>query len=395
MNNLKRNLILVVIVIGAIIMYSTISDKSVIGLTEVSTKKIESSPQFLDGKFNHIENSTGESPGGMFSAMWKFFFSDNERTPETSVPVVPADLSYFNNGSDGDLNVTWLGHSSLMINIDGFRLLTDPVFEKRISIFGPTRYNGDVPVNPDLLEDIDVVLISHDHYDHLNKFSIKKLIPVTRQFLVPLGVGKRIVDWGVPESKITELDWWDEYGFNDSLKFAATPVQHFSGRGLFDRNETLALSWVIISENFRLFFSGDSGYFPGFKSIGDEYGPFDMTFMECGAYNENWANIHMFPEETVRAHIDLKGEILHPIHWGTFNLALHPWYEPMERATAAAESLGVKIITPVTGETTIYGKHLPVQKWWRQGNINVNGILLEKISVPVKKRNTITKSTGS
>ena len=146
----------------------------------------------------------------------------------------------------------------------------------------------------------------------------------------------------------------------------ATPAQHFSGRGLTDRNETLWASWVIITPFHKLFFSGDSGYFEGFKQVGDKYGPFDMTFIECGAYGKSWPKLHMFPEQTVQAHLDLKGIVLHPIHWGTFNLALHPWYEPMERLSTAANLNNVRIATPVVGDTTVYDMKIPTARWWEE-----------------------------
>ena len=187
----------------------------------------------------------------------------------------------------------------------------------------------------------------------------------TRHFIVPLAVGDRLVKWGIPEFKIVELDWWQEYYCDPTLMIAATPAQHFSGRGLTDRNKTLWASWVIGTPFHKIFFSGDSGYFDGFKQIGKAYGPFDMTFIECGAYNTAWAQVHMFPEQTVQAHCDLGGNLLHPIHWGTFNLALHPWYEPMERLTAAAKAAGIQTATPVVGATTVYGKHMRPNKWWK------------------------------
>ncbi|MCP5104016.1 MAG: hypothetical protein GY950_11585 [bacterium] len=273
-------------------------------------------------------------------------------------------MEQFNNPGGDQLNVTWLGHSSLMINIDGFKILTDPVFPKRVSVFGPTRFNGDVPLDINQLEEIDVVIVSHNHYDHLNKFSIRFLNERTKRFIVPLGVGAELEGWGVARGKIVELDWWDEYRVEKNLLIAATPAQHFSGRGLSDRDETLWASWVIQAPHHKVFFSGDSGYFDGFKAIGDKYGPFDMTFMECGAYNEKWHHIHMFPEETVRAHLDLRGKVLHPVHWATFNLSLHPWYEPMQRLRGAADAANVKTATPVVGETTVYNGHIPSQKWW-------------------------------
>ena len=297
---------------------------------------------------------------------WDFLFSGYDRTPARQLPQQPVDLAYFSNPESNQLNVTWLGHSTLMINIDGYRVLTDPVFEKRVSVVGPARFNGEVPVDIRRLPSIDAVIISHDHYDHLNKSSVQQLDRKTDRFIVPLGVGARLVKWGLPPSKIVELDWWAEYRISPGLMIGATPAQHFSGRGLTDRNATLWASWVIATPRHKIFFSGDTGYFDGFRQIGQVYGPFDMTFIECGAYNTSWAQVHMFPEQTVQAHLDLGGNVLHPIHWGTFNLALHPWYEPMERLTEAANAAGVTIATPVVGATTVYGQNLPVQKWWRQ-----------------------------
>ena len=324
------------------------------------------------------------------SVTWDFLFTKNNRTPDMALPVRSADLSHFNHRNSDGLTVTWLGHSSLMINIDGYRILTDPVFEKRVSILGPSRFNGDVPVNVDDIPDVDAVIISHDHYDHLNKYSVKQLINKTRQFIVPLAVGDRLVRWGVPQEKIVELAWWQEHLVDADLMVAATPTQHFSGRGLFDRNKTLWASFVIQTLHHRIFFSGDSGYFNGFKRIGAKYGPFDMTFIECGAYGESWPKVHMFPEQTVQAHLDLRGNILHPIHWGTFNLALHSWYEPMERLHAAAGLRGVRIATPAVGETTILGPHIPAGKWWRQAMVKHEPMKLiaEKIAIERKTRKT-------
>jgi L-ascorbate metabolism protein UlaG (beta-lactamase superfamily) len=214
------------------------------------------------------------------------------------------------------------------------------------------------------------VIISHDHYDHLNKYSVQQLNEKTKRFIVPLAVGALIAKWGVPQEKIVELDWWEEYRLDQKLTIIATPAQHFSGRGLTDRNETLWVSWVVITPSHKIFFSGDSGYFNGFKQIGEKFGPFDMTFIECGAYNKSWEQVHMFPEQTVQAHLDLKGKVLHPIHWATFNLALHPWYEPMERLTAAADRENIEIATPVVGETTVYKSNTPADSWWQQAMTN-------------------------
>jgi L-ascorbate metabolism protein UlaG (beta-lactamase superfamily) len=330
------------------------------------SSKTAYSIRYSDGTFNSNVKPMDSSFGDFVATTWDFLFSGKNRTPYSKLPHNPVNLSPFNDSADNQLNVTWLGHSSLMINVDGYKILTDPVFEKRVSILGPTRFNGDMPLDISTIPSIDVVIISHDHYDHLNKFSIRHLNQKTEKFIVPLAVGARMAKWGVPESKIVELNWWEAYRFHEHLTVIATPAQHFSGRGLTDRNKTLWASWVIKTPSHSLFFSGDSGYFDGFKQIGNKYGPFDMTFIECGAYNKSWSDVHMFPEQTLQAHLDLKGNVLHPIHWGTFNLALHPWYEPMERITTAAQENHIALATPVVGGTTIYNTSIPVARWWRQ-----------------------------
>ncbi len=327
-------------------------------------QKIEASSWYRNGKFKENGGTLDMSLLTIANTAWEYLFSGNEKTPRTRLPVQPVNLAHFNNPDSNQLNVTWLGHSSLLINIDGYRILTDPVFEKRISLVGPTRFNGDVPLDMEDLPHIDAVIISHDHYDHLNRFSITTIHERVKTFLVPLGVGARLQSWGVPREKIVELDWWEEHTLDNSLMVAATPAQHFSGRGVFDRNKTLWASWVVRTPAHSIYFSGDSGYFDGFKAIGNTYGPFDMTFLECGAYNPAWHPVHMYPEETVRAHQDLRGKILHPIHWATFNLSLHAWFDPMERLYKAAQSAKVKTATPVVGQTTVFGRFIPSEKWW-------------------------------
>ena len=331
-----------------------------------STSLSLSSPLFSRGRFSGQNADLEMSACEMISGVWNYLSNASQGTPTGSLPSKPVEPTYFTDPGSNQLNATWLGHSSLMINMDGYRILTDPVFEKRVSLLGPARFSGDVPLDIHQVPLIDVVIISHDHYDHLNKHSVQQLNEKTSRFVVPLGVGERLIQWNIPKKKVVELGWWEEYPFDENLTIAATPAQHFSGRGLTDRNRTLWSSWVVRSPYHSIFFSGDSGYFDGFQRIGETYSPFDMTFIECGAYNKAWSQVHMFPEQTVRAHLDLGGRVLHPIHWGTFNLALHPWYEPMERLAAAASTAGVQIATPVAGETTLFQGALPVTPWWRQ-----------------------------
>ncbi len=354
----------IIVVVGVLTLATSFCFGRRSGESKSIRDRIESSPQFSDGEFKNPGKNVKFDTGTAITAAWRYFFDKTDTRPKTDLPRQDLDLAIFENRDNAQLQVAWLGHSSLMINIDGYLMLTDPVLEKSVSVFGPTRYNGDAPVTTEELPDIDVVLISHDHYDHLNKLTIEKIHAKTSLFVAPLGVGNILKLWGVPDSKIMQLDWWEEIEFGDDLAIVSTPTQHFSGRGMTDRNETLWCSYVIESGTHIVFFGGDSGYFDGFKEIGRKYGPFDMTFLECGAYDSSWTEIHMLPEHTVQAHLDLGGDILHPIHWGTFDLALHPWYDPMQRLVKAADSAEVRIATPSVGGTTVHGDSVQNERWW-------------------------------
>lgn len=264
--------------------------------------------------------------------------------------------------------LTWFGHSAAMLQLDGKNLLLDPMFGNAPSPFpfiGGKRFNSKLPFEIEKLPVIDAVLISHDHYDHLDYGSIVKLKDKVKRFIVPLGVAPHLVMWGVNPANIEEHDWWDEFDY-EGLRLACTPARHFSGRSLTDRDATLWCSWVIHGREAKVFFSGDSGYGPHFKEIGDKYGPFDLTLMECGQYDERWAAIHMMPEETVQAHLDVRGAVMIPIHWGAFTLALHSWTDPVERAVKAAKERNARISTPKIGETVlIQAASYPSSVWWR------------------------------
>ncbi|WP_242928286.1 MBL fold metallo-hydrolase [Pontibacter vulgaris] len=328
------------------------------------------SPNYKNGQFqNPVATNMDIGFKGfvkIFSA--RIFGNNDKQVPDWIVPVKKLDARQFTSTvQDTATIVTWFGHSAFMIEIDGKRLLLDPMLgdiASPISFIGPKRFSA-LPVTVEELPSIDAVLISHDHYDHLDYGSIKKLNEKTGHFYVALGVGAHLERWGVPAEKITEMDWWQETTFQ-GLTFAATPSRHFSGRGFSDRMKTLWMSWVIIGKEDRIFFSGDSGYFNGFAEIGDKYGPFDITLMECGQYNELWPNIHMMPEQTVQAHLDLKGKLLMPIHWGAFALAMHTWTDPIERVSKEAAKLQVPMATPLIGESLVLGKKAPGKVWWRK-----------------------------
>lgn len=266
-----------------------------------------------------------------------------------------------------------LGHSSVLMRIDSNWILTDPVFSERASPIqwaGPKRFHP-APITANSLPYIDIVIISHDHYDHLDKATIKAIDEKVGVFVTPLKVGDRLQNWGISREKIIQLDWWQSVSLNN-IEFVSTPSQHFSGRGLLDRNQTLWSSWVILGSKHRIFFSGDSGYFSGFKSIGERYGPFDFTLMEAGAYNSLWSDIHMTPEESVQAHIDLQGKFMIPIHNGTFDLSMHPWYEPLERISAITANRGVQLVTPAFGEQVVLDAPSLKNRWWLEQSANSN-----------------------
>lgn len=319
-----------------------------------------------DSGFYNKNDTEQDFSFGKFIAIGKrFFFDDYPNTePFGLIPIQPIDLNLLA-AEQGDV-VYRLGHSTVLMKLSGKYILTDPMFSERTSPVqwaGPKRFHA-VPIDVTNLPPIHTVIISHDHYDHLDEGSIKRLVNITKHFVVPLGLGKYLQDWGVASENIHEMDWWQSTQFGE-FTFTSTPSQHFSGRGLFNRNSTLWSSWVIDSPNQRIFFSGDSGYFEGFKTIGEKYGPFDLTIMENGAYNPDWAKVHMFPAESVQAHMDLKGKAMLPVHNGTFKLAFHHWKAPLEDVTRIAQDQGQLVQTPIMGEQVIVDQPKWYKTWWR------------------------------
>jgi L-ascorbate metabolism protein UlaG (beta-lactamase superfamily) len=260
----------------------------------------------------------------------------------------------------------WFGHSAVLMQLIGKNILFDPMLGDAPAphpMLGPSRYYDELPIEIEELPIIDYIFISHDHYDHLDMGSIEKLDSKTKAFYVPIGVGAHLKEWGVAEDKIHEMAWWQEVE-SEGLLIAFAPARHFAGRG-FSRNTTLWGSWIVKADSQSIYFSGDGGYGPHFKAIGEKYGPFDFAMLECGQYNEKWAQIHMMPEETAQAGIDISAEVIMPIHWGSFTLAPHAWTDPVVRVQAEAKKLNLPMTTPKIGEI-IYldGFKYPMEEWW-------------------------------
>lgn len=318
------------------------------------------------GKFLNQEPT--KTMQGMSMSTLKEFFRKGEKVPASPLPIVEIDINEYIPNETQELAVTWFGHSSALIEIDGKIILTDPALSERAGIgknLGSKRFHGKVPVQVADLPNIDVVLISHDHFDHLDKETVLGLIQKTNRFIVPTGVGQYLMKWGVAVENIQELSWWESTSYSE-VEFISTPARHFSGRGLFDRNTTLWCSWVIKGKEQSVYFSGDSGYQKDFKEIGNKFGPFDLSLLECGQYNSDWGLIHMSPEESVQAGLDTKTKLAMPIHWGAFNLSVHSWYEPVERFANRANETGLNYFTPMIGQRTVISKETTSLEWWKE-----------------------------
>lgn len=336
--------------------------------SEEKIRIFKKSGYYEDGKFiNQIYTSMDMGIGKFMSILKDWIVGVPKQSPEKPLPVLAVDSLTIASKNDSLVRVTWFGHSAFLLEIAGKNILLDPMLSDYCGPhrwLGPSRFSNGIPIAIEKLPQIDAIIYSHDHYDHLDYDSVSKLKDKVKKFYVPLGVGSHLETWGVKLDKIHELNWWDEIVFDD-LQLVCAPARHFSGRGILDRNSTMWASWVIKSGNFTIYFSGDSGYGPHFKEIGEKYGPFDFAMLECGQYDKRWESIHMLPEQTAQAALDLNAKIAMPIHWGSFVLALHSWKDPVERLTKKAQELNVNVITPKIGEQFLLNEtKIEDNNWW-------------------------------
>lgn len=367
---IKMTLLIIASVIGifslSVVLFIKLSPQFGATKKEIATSQVLASENHNGKVFENAEK-TDVMTEFKFSSL-KEYFKKEGKEPDTLLPVRKFADNYFETAIDTSTRFTWFGHSAILLETQGKNIFIDPMLghvPAPVSFVGPKRFNPELPISADSLPELDIVLISHDHYDHLDYESITKLKDKTKQFIVPLGVGAHLRSWGVDANKITELDWWDTC-MVDGIKIAATPSRHFSGRGLSDRDATLWCSFVLQTNNENIFFSGDGGYGSHFKEIGDKYGPFDVCFMECGQYNEQWAQIHMMPEDITTANNDLRGKAIVPIHWGSFKLALHPWVEPVNRLALTVENENAILVTPEIGQTISLPQPESTELWWKR-----------------------------
>ncbi|MBS1546141.1 MAG: MBL fold metallo-hydrolase [Bacteroidetes bacterium] len=328
-------------------------------------QRVQASPNYRQGQFRNVVETRMDIPfGKMPGLLWQFLKGGEGREPKDTLPTVEFDRAAWAAVPDSSFAVAWFGHSSLLIKMGGTTFLVDPVFGKRASTFsfaGPKRFNYRHHITVEELPPVDVVLLSHDHYDHLDHETIVQLR--NKRFVAPLGVGAHLERWGVPSSAITEVDWWESTDAGP-VKLTLAPSRHFSGRGLNNRFSTLWGSWMLEAGNRKIYFGADSGYSPTFKEVGKRFGPVDLALLECGAYNALWSDIHMFPEQTAQAAVDLGARVLMPVHWAKFSLAMHPWKEPVERLSAKAKEFSMPLLTPCIGAIVVSADLSRSEPWW-------------------------------
>jgi L-ascorbate metabolism protein UlaG (beta-lactamase superfamily) len=326
-------------------------------------------PRYDGRKYYNVLPTSVSPPSGYGSLLRRYVLGREEREPRLPLGPFHADAAALAAPVPADaLRATWLGHSTMLLEVDGRRFLTDPVWSQRASpsqLVGPKRFFGPPLALADV-PPLDAIILSHDHYDHLDEAAIRALAPRGERFCCPKGVGPHLQRWGVPAANITEVSWWDEIALAPDFKLIATPARHFSGRGLLNRDSTLWASWVLQGPKHRVFFGGDSGPFDeAFRQIGEKFGPFDLVMLEIGASDAEWADIHLGPDNALAAHRLLGGGPLLPLHWGTFNLAFHAWRQPVQRLLEAGSA--VSLLLPAPGQRVDVAAGPLNSQWWERG----------------------------
>ena len=339
-------------------------DSTGISSAEYRRQRMKLSPNFESGHFvNEVPTST-LNLGELWLPLKDQVVPTRGSRPSEPLPSVAVDMAAFD--TEAGLRVVWLGHSTVLVRIDSVTILFDPVFDEYTKhSMGSARRFQPSPLPREALPRLDAVVISHDHFDHLEKGTVEYLAPRGVTFFVPLGVGALLEEWGVPNSQIVELDWWESTVIR-SVRLVCTPARHFSGRNVSSINKTLWSSWALIGPAHRLFFGGDTGYFDRLKDIGKRYGPFDLTLIPIGAYDDAWPDVHLRPEEAVIVQKVLNAKLLCPIHWGTFDLAAHRWREPIERLVEAASLEKIDLVTPQLGEVVDPDNLESPKRWWEK-----------------------------
>jgi len=366
MKSLKTIMLITFIILATLAIGGYIFlQQPVFGLNPADTRleRISQSPNYRDGAFQNIAPTAMMREGASYIAMMSDFLNKpatNE--PPRPIPTVRTSLTSL---PDDTPSLVWFGHSSYLIKSKGVTILVDPVLSGSASPIGyfGRSFPGSDAYSAEDMPAIDMLVLSHDHYDHLDYQTITRLIPKVKRFYTALGVGAHLERWGVPADRIVEFDWWETQAVADSIRLTSTPARHFSGRGL-TRGKTFWTSFVLDLHGYRLFLGGDSGYDEQFAKIGATYGPFDLAILECGQYGADWPSIHMFPEEVVKAGQDLKAKTVLPVHWSKFALAYHPWNEPIQRFTERARAVGLPVTTPRIGEPVVLGVAYPTEVWW-------------------------------
>lgn len=358
--------ILSLIVLLALIIFVFISTSPQFGQKPQGEDliRISQSPHYNEEGFVNLSETT---TADIWEALKKMpeMLSGGDKNPQKPLPAAFSHTGL--QTADSVTFITWYGHSAFLLELQGKRILIDPMFGKVASptFLGSKRFAYQQPIPLERLKNIDVVVISHDHYDHLDYPTIQKIKNEVNHFITPLGVGSHLKSWGVATEKITELDWW-QHTERDGILYTACPSRHFSGRGIADRDATQWASWVLRADTHNIYFSGDGGYGNFFSEISLNLGPFDFAMLECGQYNQAWSNIHMMPEETVQAGLDLNTKLAMPIHWGAFRLAPHSWTDPIIRFTKAARERNLPYILPTIGQRFQLGKDYPKSEWWKE-----------------------------